>query len=268
MNKKRLTAFLWTTATEDRCGMNKPLVGIRNLKKIYHTPKSETVAVEGFCLDIYEKDFISLVGPSGCGKSTVLSILAGLTEPSAGSISYKNENITIGYMLQHDCLFEWYTILENVLLGLRIRGKLTGENELYARELLSSYGLGDFVNSYPRELSGGMRQRAALIRTLATKPEVMLLDEPFSALDAQMRVSVSEDIGRIIRSHGVTTVLITHDLSEAICLSGKIAVLTPRPAKVKSLHSITLDPDMTSAEKRTSKAFGEYYGTISEELYG
>jgi len=246
--------------------MKEPLVGIKNLKKIYHTPKNETVAVEGFSLDIYEGDFISLVGPSGCGKSTVLSILAGLTEYSSGEIIY-NEDISVGYMLQHDCLFEWQSILGNVLLGLKIQGKLTKESEKYAKDLLVTYGLGDFMNSYPRELSGGMRQRAALIRTLAIKPKLLLLDEPFSALDSQMRISVSEDIGRIIRQQDLTAILITHDISEAICLSDKIAVLSPRPAKVKSVYEIRLDEKLSTAEKRTSDAFGEYYNILTKELY-
>ncbi len=247
--------------------MKEPLVRIRNLKKIYHTPKSETVAVEGFSLDIYENDFISLVGPSGCGKSTVLSVLAGLTDLSEGEISYSEENISVGYMLQHDCLFEWHTILDNVLLGLKIKGQLTKESEEYAKTLLTTYGLGDFMEAFPRQLSGGMRQRAALIRTLAIRPKLLLLDEPFSALDSQMRVSVSEDIGRIIKEEGVTTILITHDLSEAICLSGKVAVLSSRPAKVEKIYNIDLGEFPSSAEKRTSEKFGEYYRILSEELY-
>ncbi len=247
--------------------MTKPLVGIKDLKKIYHTPKSETVAVEGFCLDIYEKEFLTLAGPSGCGKSTVLSILAGLSEPSEGKITVFKETISIGYMLQHDCLFEWHTILQNVLLGLKIQNKLTPENEKYAKELLETYGLGEFMDSYPRQLSGGMRQRAALIRTLAIKPDLLLLDEPFSALDSQMRISVSEDIGRIIKLHGVTTVLITHDISEAIALSDRIALLTSRPAKVKKLYEIDLPETGGAVKSRTSADFLRYYEEISKELY-
>ncbi|MBE6039311.1 MAG: ATP-binding cassette domain-containing protein, partial [Anaerofustis stercorihominis] len=178
------------------------MVEIKDLSKIYHTPKSETVAVEGFSLNINEGEFISLVGPSGCGKSTVLSILAGLSTPSGGEIKYVSDNISIGYMLQHDCLFEWHTILDNTLLGLKIQGRLNNESEKYVKDMLTTYGLGDFINSYPRELSGGMRQRAALIRTLAVRPQLLLLDEPFSALDSQMRISVSEDISRIIKTQG------------------------------------------------------------------
>ena len=211
--------------------MTKPLVGINDLTKIYHTPKSETVAVEGFSLTVNEGEFISLAGPSGCGKSTILSMLAGLSEPSGGEINYSEGDISIGYMLQHDCLFEWMSILDNALLGLKIKGNCTAENEEYVKDLLNTYGLGNFMNSYPRELSGGMRQRAALIRTLATKPVLMLLDEPFSALDAQMRISVSEDIHRIIKEQAVTAILITHDLSEAICLSDRIVLLQTGPQK-------------------------------------
>ncbi|MBR6801332.1 MAG: ABC transporter ATP-binding protein [Eubacteriaceae bacterium] len=247
--------------------MKKPLVEIKDLKKIYHTPKNETVAVEGFSLRIDEGDFISLVGPSGCGKSTVLSVLAGLTELSDGEISY-HEDISVGYMLQHDCLFEWMTILDNVLLGLKIKGALNYDSENYAKDLLKTYGLGDFTSSYPHELSGGMRQRAALIRTLAIKPKLLLLDEPFSALDSQMRITVSEDIGRIIKNQGLTAILITHDLSEAICLSDKIAVLSPRPARVMNVYDIDLPDDLSTAKKRTSAKFGEYYNILSKELYG
>ena len=189
------------------------LLDIKNIKKKYHTKKEEILAVDNFSYQLEQGEFISIVGPSGCGKSTILSILSGLIDDYEGEIN--TNNAKIGYMLQQDSLFEFRTILKNCLLGLEIENKLTEENKKYVLDLINSYGLTDFINSYPANLSGGMRQRVALIRTLATKPDILLLDEPFSALDYQTRLVVSDDVYKILKKEGKTAIMVTHDLAEA-----------------------------------------------------
>lgn len=193
------------------------ILTITNLEKSFHTRDGEIKALESVSFDVKEKEFISIVGPSGCGKSTILSILAGLEEKSNGEINFPKD-YTIGYMLQNDSLFEWRTVLENCLLGLEITNKLTKENKDYVIYLLKTYGLGEFMDSYPSRLSGGMRQRVALIRTLATKPDILLLDEAMSALDYQSRLAISDDIYKIIKKEGKTAIMVTHDIAEAISL--------------------------------------------------
>ena len=193
--------------------MMNNILEIKNLKKIYHDKKSETLAIDDICLDIKKNDFISIVGPSGCGKSTFLSILANLENKSDGMI-IKNENLKIGYMLQNDSLFPWRTVLDNCLLGLEINNDLTIENKQRVFDLLKSYGLYEFKDKFPKSLSGGMRQRVALIRTLATNPDILLLDEPFSALDYQTRLSLADDVYNIIKKENKTAIMVTHDLAE------------------------------------------------------
>ena len=195
----------------------RPILKIKNLKKIYHTKRGEVLAVKDFSYDLNHQDFISIVGPSGCGKSTILSILCGLDQKSDGIIEC-DPNIRIGYMLQQDCLFEWLTILDNCLLGLKIEHQLNEESKQYVIDLLEKYGLKDFIHSYPSHLSGGMRQRVALVRTLATKPDILLLDEPYSALDYQSRLAVSDDVFKIIKKEKKSVIMVTHDISEAISL--------------------------------------------------
>ena len=193
--------------------MNK-LLEIKNLKKRYHDKNGETLAIENINLDIYENEFISVVGSSGCGKSTLLSILANLEDKSDGTIKYKKENIRIGYMLQKDSLLPWRTILDNCLLGLEIKNELTKEKKEKVISLLDKYGLKDFIYKYPSSLSGGMRQRVALIRTLAIEPDILLLDEPLSSLDYQTRIALSDDLYKIIKDQGKTAIMVTHDLGE------------------------------------------------------
>ncbi len=244
----------------------EPLVKINDISKIYHTVKEETVAIKGFSLEITEGEFIAIVGPSGCGKSTLLSILAGLTEPTSGNFSI-NSDRTLGYMLQRDHLFPWRTILKNATLGLEIKHEDTKENINYVVYLLNTYGLGGFMNAYPYQLSGGMRQRTALIRTLALKPDILLLDEPFSSLDYQTRLAVSNDIGNIIFKEKKTAVLVTHDLSEAISLADRVVVLSSRPAEIKSIYDIYLTSESRSCiEKRKAKEFAYYYDKIWKDL--
>lgn len=186
---------------------------IKNLKKIYHDKSGETLAIDDIYLEVKDKEFISIVGPSGCGKSTLLSILADLENKSDGII-IKNKDLKVGYMLQSDSLFPWRTVFENCLLGLEVNKSLNEENKNRVLRLLRSYGLYEFKDKYPRNLSGGMRQRVALIRTLAINPDILLLDEPFSALDYQTRLSLSDDVYNIIKKENKTAIMVTHDLAE------------------------------------------------------
>lgn len=195
--------------------MKNKLLSINNLKKVYHDNSSEISAIENVSFDVYEKEFVAIVGPSGCGKSTILSILSQLENKSGGEVTF-HKDVTIGYMLQDDCLFFWRTILDNCLVGLEIRGQLNDENKNYVISLLKTYGLYEFKDKYPSSLSGGMRQRVALIRTLALKPDVLLLDEAMSALDYQSRLSISDDIFNIIKKEGKTAIMVTHDIAESI----------------------------------------------------
>ena len=193
---------------------NKILV-LKNLKKCFHFDEGMTIALDGIDLDIYKDEFVSIVGPSGCGKSTILSILVGLINKTDGDIII-DDNTSIGYMLQTDSLFPWRTILDNCLIGLEVNGLKNEENISYVISLLEKYGLGDFLDKYPDNLSGGMRQRVALIRTLALKPDILLLDEPMSALDYQSRLSISDDIYKIIKNEKKTAIMVTHDIAEVI----------------------------------------------------
>ena len=234
-------------------------------RKIYHTKKEEILAIEDFSFTIQDGEFIAIVGPSGCGKSTLLNILGNLDQKSEGNIEFK-ENTSIGYMLQQDSLFEFRTILENCLLGLEIKKELTEENKKYVIDLLKTYGLENFINSYPENLSGGMRQRVALIRTLATKPNLLFLDEPFSALDYQTRLAVSDDVYNIIKKEGKSAIMVTHDLAEAISMADRVIVLTKRPAKIKKVFDIQLTNKANPIENRKAKEFQEYYDKIWKEI--
>ena len=241
------------------------ILTVTNLEKSFHTREGEIKALNSISFDVDDKEFISIVGPSGCGKSTILSILAGLEEKSKGAISFSKDH-TIGYMLQNDSLFEWRTVLENCLLGLEVTKKLTKENKDYVIYLLKTYGLGEFMNEYPSRLSGGMRQRVALIRTLATKPDILLLDEAMSALDYQSRLAISDDIYKIIKKEGKTAIMVTHDIAEAISMSDRIIVLSKRPAIVKKIYNIELSNKSTPIHNRKCKEFSEYYDAIWRDL--
>ena len=240
------------------------LLSIKNITKNYHS-NIEIKAIKDFSLDIYENDFIAIVGPSGCGKSTLLSILAGLESKSCGKIEY-NKNIKIGYMLQTDCLLEFKTVLENCLLGLEIQKQKTVENIEYVKELINKYGLKNFINAYPKDLSGGMRQRVALIRTLALKPDLLLLDEPFSSLDYQNRLSVSNDIYNILKKENKTLIIVTHDLAEAISIATKVIIMSKRPSIIKDIIDIKLENDINPIENRKDKNFSYYYEKIWKEI--
>ena len=241
-----------------------PIVSLQDISLRYHSISGETPAVSHLDLTVESGEFISIVGPSGCGKSTILSMLAGLLVPSEGNLEV---NGNIGYMLQKDHLLHWRNIRSNALLGLEIQKKLTPENTTYVESLLEQYGLGEFKEHFPWQLSGGMRQRVALIRTLAVRPDILLLDEPFSALDYQTRLRVSDEIGSIIRQEKKTAILVTHDISEAISLADRVIVLTKRPAMVKTIFPIQLSIGKhTPMQARENPAFKDYFNAIWKEL--
>ena len=244
----------------------KPILKINKLKKVYHDIDGEVTAIDDISLDVYEKELLSIVGPSGCGKTSLLSILSKLEDKSGGTILFEKDKIVIGYMLQKDALFPWRTILENCLIGLEINHTLCDKTKKRVIDLLNTYGLGEFINKYPSSLSGGMRQRVALIRTLAIDPDILLLDEPFSALDYQTRLSLSDDVYRIIKNEGKTAILVTHDLAEAISLSDRIVVLSKRPATIKEIYKIELTNKSTPINNRKCKEFSSYYEKIWRDL--
>lgn len=248
------------------------ILKLNHVSYAYHTLEGETKALTDISFSVKPGEFTAIVGPSGCGKSTLLSLIAGLLAPEDGEIllnqkPLKESAANIGYMLQHDHLFEWRTIYHNILLGLEIQHTLSASAKLRAKELLKAYGLDAFANARPSELSGGMRQRAALIRTLILEPDLLLLDEPFSALDYQTRLSVGNDIGQIIRDSGRTAILVTHDLSEAISLADTILVLSKRPASIAHIVPVhfSLSSD-TALNRRNAPEFKTYFNLLWKEL--
>ena len=238
------------------------ILEIKNLSKIYHTNKSEIPAIENLNLNIKDGEFVAIVGPSGCGKTTLLSILCGLENKTSGEILFPKKELRMGYMLQNDTLFPWLNILDNCLLGLRIKGEVNSENIERVKKLLDTYGLKEFIFKYPRNLSGGMRQRVALIRTLAINPDILLLDEPFSALDYQTRLAVSDDVWKIIKKEGKTTIMITHDVAEAISMADRVVVLSNRPSRVKKIYNIEMKNKSTPIKNRNLEEFKDYYDKI------
>lgn len=247
------------------------IVQLDNVGLTYQAPDGEIEALRGVNLEISDGEFVSIVGPSGCGKSTLLSVIAGLEPASAGSVYVDGEAVTapsrkVGFMPQKDQLFPWRTIWANVTLGLELHHQNTPERQAYVRTLLERYGLGEFAKKIPSQLSGGMRQRCALIRTMATNPRILLLDEPFSALDYQTRLSVSADIYAIIRQEHKTALLVTHDISESISLSDRIIVLCKRPAAVKAIHNLEDLQEIPPMQRRDHPAFRSYFNTIWKEL--
>lgn len=242
----------------------KDVLKVKNIKKKYQAENGEVEALRDVSFSIKEGEFVSLIGPSGCGKSTVLSIIAGLEEKNSGQIEIDGQ---IGYMLQKDSLLEWLTIYKNVLFGLEIKKIKTTENVKYVENLLKKYHLYEFKDKYPNQLSGGMRQRAALIRTLAIQPKILLLDEAFSALDYQTRIMVTKDIYDILRKEHITVLMVTHDISEAISMSDRVIVLSNRPATVKEIHTIDFEMEnRTPLNCRESPKFSKYFDTIWKGL--
>lgn len=227
------------------------LISVRNLTKNYHTKTKEIEAIDNISFDINDNEIVSIIGPSGCGKSTILNILTNIDKPSSGSIE-KKDNLKIGYMMQNDCLLPWLTVFENATLGLKLKSIKNKDNIDYVNSLLEKYGLKEFANEYPRNLSGGMRQRLALIRTLAIKPDILFLDEPFSKLDYTTRLSISDDVFKIIRELNISAILITHDIKEALMLSDRIIVLSKRPAIIKDIITLEYNDTLPSEKERTN----------------
>lgn len=242
------------------------LLRIKNIKKNYNTINGEVEAIKDISFDVNEGSLIAIVGSSGCGKSTLLSIISELDKATSGEIIFYKDNPVIGYMLQEDALFSHMTILDNILLGLKILGINNDDNNKYATDLLSKYNLEKFKDKYPYELSGGMKQRVALIRTLAIKPDLLLLDEAFSALDFTTRLSVNDDVYKIIKSMNKTTIMVTHDLNEAISMADYVVVLSKGPSVVKNIYKIDLDNKGLPTDNRKDNKFNYYFDLIYGEL--
>ena len=242
------------------------ILQVKKISKAYHTEKDEILAIKDFSLNLSKGEFIGIVGPSGCGKSTILSILCGLEEKSSGDIIFKDNSLNIGYMLQQDCLFEWRNVLNNCLLGLEINNTLKKDKKNNVIRLLKTYGLEEFIYNYPNSLSGGMRQRVALIRTLANNPDILLLDEPFSALDYQSRLNIADDIYTILKKEKKTAILVTHDIAEAISMCDKVIVLSKRPCSIKNIYKIDLKNRSTPRNNRKDEKFNYYYNSIWKDI--
>lgn len=250
----------------------KPLLEVKDVSLSYHTLSGETPALSHISFALMPGEFLAIVGPSGCGKTTLLNLISGLLKPESGKIFINDKLVNvfpeeIGYMFQKDYLLEWRSVYKNVILGLEVRKKLTAEKKLFIQKLLHTYGLDKFQNARPSQLSGGMRQRAALIRTLALEPELLLLDEPFSALDYQTRLNVSDDIGKILKKEKKTAILVTHDLSEAISMADQVIILSKRPATIKKIVPIELHiENRTPFSSRSAPDFHSYFNLIWKEL--
>ena len=250
----------------------KEILRVENITKKYQAKNGEIEALKDVSFNAGEGEFISVIGPSGCGKSTLLSIISGLEHKTSGDVYIEDKKIDgvspkIGYMLQKDSLLEWRNIYHNVVFGLEIAHKKTKENEKYALELLQKYNLYEFKDKYPAQLSGGMRQRVALIRTLAVKPKILLLDEAFSALDYQTRIMVTKDIYNILKKEKITTVMVTHDISEAISMADRVIVLTKRPARIKNIYEISFEMEQRDPIScRNDSKFSEYFNSLWKEL--
>jgi NitT/TauT family transport system ATP-binding protein len=245
-------------------------LSVQHVKKSFAGKAGETHVLDDLSFEIRERDFVSIIGPSGCGKTTIFNVIAGLTEPDAGSMHYRGAEIEslrgrVGYMMQKDLLFPWRTVLGNVLLGLETRGVKRDQAEAKARDYLGKFGLSGFENAYPKTLSGGMRQRVALIRTLIMDPDILLLDEPFSALDYQTRLYLEGVLKDAVETYHKTVILVTHDIDEAVALSKRVVVLSGRPARVKTVHDIDIGAASPIAARGDSR-FSGYFNALCAEL--
>lgn len=246
--------------------MQTELLQLNGVSLAYQTVEGETVAIQDLHLSVHEGEFLAIVGPSGCGKTSVLSLIMGLLEPSAGTVKLK-PGMRLGYMLQRDHLLDHRSVEKNVLLGLEVQHRLSEQSREKAMKLLDTYGLSDFKGYKPQQLSGGMRQKVALIRTLALEPDLLLLDEPFSALDYQTRLNLSDEVYRIIRHEHKTAILVTHDISEAVSMADRVAVFSARPATLKADIPIGFSQSTPPLERRKKAEFHDYFDRIWEELH-
>ncbi len=254
-------------------GIVRPELAVRNVGLKYMTPERELVALSDINLDVAAGEFVALVGPSGCGKSTLLTLMAGLVAPSKGKIAIRGTDITapshrVGFMFQKDTLFEWRTVLQNVLIGAELLHLDRAAAQGRAEDLLIGYGLEEFLHSLPHQLSGGMRQRVALARTLLPKPDILLLDEPFSALDYQTRLALSDEMAGILRSEGKTVILVTHDIGEAVSMADRVVVMSRRPGRIKSQFNIRFASAArpTPLQARALPEFNDYFRKIWDDL--
>jgi NitT/TauT family transport system ATP-binding protein len=256
-------------------GSEPPKVELRDVSLRYFSREGETEALRSVSLQVKRGEFVAIIGQSGCGKSTLLSLISGILKPTDGAVLVDGRPVTgpnprVGYMLQQDYLFEWRTILENTVLGAEIQGADMAQARERARQLLTRYGLGQFLHHLPRQLSGGMRQRVALARTLCTEPDIVLLDEPFSALDSQTRLALADEITEILRRERKTAILVTHDIAEAISMSERVIVLSRRPGQVKTEHRISFSNGTgakpTPLAARNAPEFNRYFSALWQEL--
>ncbi|MDL2258335.1 ABC transporter ATP-binding protein [Eubacteriales bacterium OttesenSCG-928-K08] len=251
--------------------MEPIIVELKNVSLIYHDPFAETLAIDDLNLTIREGEFAAIVGPSGCGKTSMLNLLCGLTRPSSGEVLLGGNKVTspgdgIGYMLQHDHLLEWRDVEANIVLGLEVKNMLNEKTRAYALDLLERHGLMEFRHHYPQQLSGGMKKKVALIRTLAFDPTLLLLDEPFSALDYQTRLHISDEVHKIIKQEHKTALLVTHDISEAISMADRVLVFSDRPARVKKEFEIKLNAPDSPIARRQAPEFRGYFDSIWKEI--
>ncbi len=245
----------------------KNKLSLKNINKTFHTKEGELVAIENITFDIKEGEIIALVGTSGCGKSTLLNIIANIESPTSGECLFDTKDPKISYMLQSDALLPWKSVLDNACLGLELEKNKNSENVKEVEELLKNYGLGDFLHQYPNSLSGGMKQRVALIRSLAIKPDIILLDEPFSALDFYTRITISQDVRNIIKEKNTTAIIITHDIQEALSIGDKVIVLSSRPSKIKNIYDVPFKDKTNSVlKKREFPEFNSLYDSIWSDL--
>ena len=249
----------------------KAQVEFTNVGLTYQTDSAEVTALKAINFSVQQGELLSILGPSGCGKTTILGLIAGLIKPTTGQVNVHTdgkdkEDAVVGYMLQKDSLLPWRTVYKNTLLGLELRGADTKENRAYVDALLKKYELDAFKEHYPNELSGGMRQRVALIRTLALKPDILLLDEAFSALDYQMRLAASNDVHRILKEEKKTAIMVTHDIAEGISMSDRVLLLSNRPGTIEKELALDFNPEQTPLERRSSDAFREYFNVIYKKL--
>lgn len=240
------------------------LINIVNLSKTYNSPTKEVLSLDNINLDIKEGEILGIVGSSGCGKSTLLNILTELETKTSGQIR-KNKDLVIGYMMQNDALLPWLNVYENAIVGLKLKKILNKKSIEYVNNLLKKYDLYEFKNEYPSKLSGGMRQRLALIRTLAIKPNILLLDEPFSKLDIDSRITISDDVSSIIKELNITTILISHDIAEAVSMCDRVVVLSKRPGKIKNIYDISFEENIPS-KKRETVNFHELYKKVWNDI--
>ena len=243
------------------------VIRLKNVYKTFYNEEGSLDVLKDFNLVGNKKEIIGIVGPSGSGKSTVLNIISGLLDVTSGEVLLEGK---IGYMFQKDLLLEWRNIYNNLLIGLEINKSKSADSISKTINLVEKYGLIEFLNSYPNELSGGMRQRISLIRTLSVNPNILLLDEPFSALDYQTRLTLCEDVYRIIKDQNICSILVTHDIGEAISMCDRVLVLSNRPACVKKEYDIkTIFKDITSPiERRSHPLFSQLFNEIWQEMRG